>query len=354
MSPAQLQARIAAAFDQGLGSDAGARPYQPDTAFIPWAHQPALLEDYARLRGLDPEGWLRSAGVQRGQLLSPRQLLALLAPLQPLARDSAFVLGQLSLPGHYGLVSQALLHAPDLLSALRVLTRFSARLSPLLTPRLLVHGEELLLYWTPACGLPPLQRNFLVDLQMSAVTALAAQEAGGSGLPWHYGFNRTRPADLSQHAAYLGPRLQFECHLDLMRLPLSYARQAWSSGRERRGLDLVALAAQADPQAGQRGQCAALYDRLLAWAPRQPTLDEVAAGFACSAATFKRHLAQQGTHFQAELDLVRAHLALYLLMLEGLGGEALAQTLGFYDGTNFRRAFRRWTGLAPSAALAQR
>ncbi|MDT9001038.1 helix-turn-helix domain-containing protein [Paucibacter sp. APW11] len=344
---AALQERIAQALSQGLGEHIVARPYQLDSAFIPWSHQPALLEDYARNRELDIDHWLAHAGARRGQALSPRQLLALLDPLQHAARDSAFVLGQLALPGHYGLASHALQGAPDLLQALRLLCRFSARLSPLLTPRLLIHEDELLLYWTEACGLPTAQRNHLVDMQMSAVTAMA-QWLGTEALPWRYSFNRTQPADLSQHAAYLGPRLQFNCHIDGMRLALGPARRPWP-GRQPAGIAAAALAAQADPPALQRGLRAALYDSMMARAPALPTLDESAAQFGVSAATLKRHLAQQGTHYQAELDTVRAHLALFLLALDGHSNETVATALGFHDTSNFRRSFKRWTGLTPGA-----
>lgn len=344
----QLAQRIAQALPQGLGAAAvpPQRPYQIDTAFIPWAHQAALLEDFARHRGLDTARWLAEAGVQRGQVLSPRQMLALLAPLQALGRDSAFVLGQLALPGHYGLPSQALQAAENLLQALRLLTTFAARLSPLLTPRLVVHEQELLLYWTEAIGLPPTQRNFLVDLSMSAVTAFA-QWQSGRHLPWCYSFNRTRPADISQPAAYLGSALQFDCHVDAMRLDLSNAQTPWPSASGVGMLDLPALAALADPQSLQRGLRAALYDHLLSRAPEPSSLDEAATHFGVSPATLKRHLALHHTQFQTELDTVRTHLALFMLSLEGRSNEAVAYALGFHDSSNFRRSFKRWTGLTP-------
>ena len=69
--------------------------------------------------------------------------------------------------------------------------------------------------------------------------------------------------------------------------------------------------------------------------------------FGISPATLKRQLAQLGTHHQAQLDQVRAHAALYLMLLRGQRGEAVARTLGFHDKSNFRRSFKRWTGMTP-------
>ncbi|UXH78738.1 AraC family transcriptional regulator [Roseateles amylovorans] len=323
--------------------------FGPDAAFIPWAYQGALLAEFARSRGLSADEWLSPCGVVPGQTLTPRQLLLMLASLHRHARDVGFVLGQLSLPGHYGLASQALQQSDDLLTALRLLCEYAARLSPLLTPRLLETDTELLLIWTEANGAPPSLQPVLVDMQMSAVVAMA-QWLGGAALPWRFSFNRTPPRELSQHATYLGTELQFGCQIDAMRLPLAHARLPWSAAGRQPAMARSALAQGADPQAWQRGQLAVLYDHLLSslGSPDEPpTLERSAQRFGVSPATLKRQLAQLGTHHQAQLDQVRAHAALYLMNLRGQRGEAVAHSLGFHDKSNFRRSFRRWTGMTP-------
>jgi len=322
--------------------------YGADHAVLPWAYQGALLAEFARSRGLAPSEWLDRCGVTPGQMLSPRQLLSMLAALQPLARDVGFVVGPLSLPGHYGLASQALQQAGDLRQALRVLCEWPARLSPLLTPRLIETADELVLVWTEANGAPASLQPLLVDMQMSAVVAMAQWLGGGRTLPWTFSFNRTRPRELSQHAAYLGPTLHFGCQVDAMRLPLAAATTPWPGAAPGRpALAAGALTQGADPDAGRRGLLAALYDHLLAEIGGDPSLERSARRFGVSPATLKRQLAQLGTHHQAQLDQVRAHAALYLMTLRGQRGEAVARSLGFNDKSNFRRSFKRWTGMTP-------
>ena len=80
---------------------------------------------------------------------------------------------------------------------------------------------------------------------------------------------------------------------------------------------------------------------------RAPTLERTAQDFGVSPATLKRHLARHGSHFQAELDQVRAHKAIYLFQAHGYDNDAVAAYLGFHDATNFRRSFKRWTGQTP-------
>lgn len=324
--------------------------YGADCRLIPWAYQGAVWAQYARSRDVDLQAWTQQAGVRAGELLSTRQSLALLGPLQRSAKDSAFVLGQMSLPGHYGLASQALQQGENLIDALQLLARYSARLSPLLTPRVLVQEDDVIVYWTDACGLSGAQRAFVVDMQMSAVTAMA-QWLGHSRLPWRYSFNRTRPADVSQHASYLGTQLAFDCHLDAMRVSRVLAGRPWRGGgaASARQMALQALDQGADPQAEQRGILAALYDHLLPQVARNPALDAAAQAFGVSAATLKRYLAQHGTNFQAELDQVRVHLALYWLGVQGQTNEFVARELGFCDVANFRRFFKRGTGQTPHA-----
>jgi len=326
----------------------GAPVYQQGTRFLAWEHQAALLLAFARSRELDPGALLDDAGIKLAPLLSPQQLLALLGALQRrlASPDTPFVLGQLSLPGHFGLASHALAQAANLAQALQLLVDHSARLSPLLTPRLLHHQDELILLWTPACGVGAAQRGFVVDMQMSAVTAMC-QWLGGEPLPWRYSFNRTRPRDLSQHGVFLGGHLQFDCQVDAMRLPAASLSKTWPRGGAL-NLAAQALAQGADPPAAGRGLLAALDDYLLPRLPELPGLELAASAFGVSSATFKRHLALHGTHYQSQLDQLRAQVAVYLLQLRGCSNEAAAAQLGFHDRHNFRRSFKRWTGMTPS------
>ena len=78
----------------------------------------------------------------------------------------------------------------------------------------------------------------------------------------------------------------------------------------------------------------------------------VAARFGMSERSLKRRLKQDGTSFRSVRDARMQKRALDLLR-EGEIVDNVATELGFSDARTFRRAFRRWTGSAPSAIREQ-
>lgn len=85
----------------------------------------------------------------------------------------------------------------------------------------------------------------------------------------------------------------------------------------------------------------------------QVSLALIAPPLGMSSRTLSRRLAELGTSFRGELDTMRRDLALRLVQdgHEPLG--AIAERLGFDTPSGFLRAFRRWTGAAPSAFRAK-
>jgi len=310
----------------------------------------ALALEYGRSRDASDADLLRGTGLSSGGAVSPDGYLRQLANTLRLldSPDTSFMLGQLLLPGHDGAASHALAQAPDLRTLLHVLCRFYTRLTPLLRPRFETWGDVALLYWVDAYGAPSL-RPALVEMHMTAVVALC-RWLGGERLPWRFCFNRGAPRHIEQHHVHLGAELKFGCQLDAMLLPASWLDRPWprASGMTAR---LALQAAELEPQ-GAPGLLAALYDYLLAHVRDVPTLERTAGDFGVSPATFKRQLLRHHTHFQGELDQVRTHVALWLFQAERADNDAVARYLGFHDAANFRRSFKRWTGLTPGPIRA--
>lgn len=78
------------------------------------------------------------------------------------------------------------------------------------------------------------------------------------------------------------------------------------------------------------------------------SLAAAARALAVSPRTLQVRLLQEGTSFAALADELRRERALTLLSQPDLAVTAIAARLGFSTPSAFTRAFRRWTGMAPS------
>ena len=333
--------------------------YDAATPLLPGRHQPMLVVDHLQSMDVDPEPCLAAIGLDVEQLLNPGCLLSphqVLQLLRETARrlpdaETAFMLGRQSLPGHFGAASHALQRAGSLRGALQLLLAHPARLSPLMVPHLLVEDRVAVLYWTDVMAAPGLRR-FLVEMQMSAWTGLC-NWLSGERLPWHYCFNRTQPRRREAHEAHLGTGLRFNCQVDAMLIEPHWLDRPWTNPHGTASPALLhALDREARVDESRRAFLELLYQHLLAQVRCVPSLEGTARAFGLSPATFKRRLAAHGTHFQAELDQVRLHVALQLMHCRGQDNEAVGRHLGLHDAANFRRSLKRWSGLTPSGLRA--
>lgn len=333
--------------------------YDCDTRFIPAHHQPVGLIDLARSREIDNHRLLKGCelfyeDIVAGQArISPTQFLRLIANAQRLldAPDTSFLCGQRMWPGHYGPVSQLLEHADNLAQAIEYLSQYRALLSPLLTPEVQLDDKHLHLYWRDSCGAGELL-PFVIEATVTAVVALA-RRLQGTKLPWHFQFAYPEPAHVEQYWVHLGETVLFDRPSTVMSLPRECLHVPWPGAGSTAGLIAgQASVDQLDELAWPISFLDQVHDYLKAHIRLPLNLERVSDAFETSPASFKRRLKKHQTTFQEQLDLVRRETALYLYQMKGYSNEEVAQYLGFNDITNFRRSFKRWTGLTPSNIAA--
>ncbi|MFD3374046.1 MULTISPECIES: AraC family transcriptional regulator [unclassified Streptomyces] len=80
---------------------------------------------------------------------------------------------------------------------------------------------------------------------------------------------------------------------------------------------------------------------------RMPDPQDVAARLAVSAQSLRRRLAAEGTSFQQIRDQLRRDAAIAALATGAVSIKDISQQLGFSEPSAFHRAFKRWTGSAP-------
>lgn len=78
-------------------------------------------------------------------------------------------------------------------------------------------------------------------------------------------------------------------------------------------------------------------------------IEAVAAALGLHPRTLQRRLREEGTTFADVHDRARYHAAMTSLQQDGSNLEEISERLGFSDRRSFTRAFKRWSGLSPSA-----
>ena len=330
--------------------------FERDVRFIPAHYQPASLIDMALARGIESHLLLRGTGLFYQDILGGRQtvsaeqFLRLIDNVQQLrgGHDCSFLFGQQLLPGHYGHASHALSHAQNLRQAWERLVLLRRRLCPLMTPRIRLDDRYVYLHWFDSCGAGS-REIFLIEACMTAVTAMCRWLSGGP-LPWQYQLRHVQPEHIEQYWVHMSEDTLFDCPQNLMRLPREHLFTPWphaslTAGQvaEQASLDELVAEGQMAPSLLE-----ALFDYILENVCQPLGLERLAEAQGMSAATLKRKLKHHDTHFLQLLDQVRTHVALDLYLSKGFSSDEVAAYLNFTDRANFRRSFKRWTGLLPS------
>jgi AraC-like DNA-binding protein len=79
----------------------------------------------------------------------------------------------------------------------------------------------------------------------------------------------------------------------------------------------------------------------------QPTLSRVASALQVPERTLQRHLAEEGTSLQREVDDIRRAMAMALLRDRAVSVDEVAFLLGYAEPSTLFRSFRRWTAMTP-------
>ena len=241
-----------------------------------------------------------------------------------------------------GLVGPIAINSPDIGSLLDDLERFHpmfGREKILLTRR--PHAVSLSLRAPNGLPADPDTVEACFALLCRIVRSIAGDGAG----PSRVALRRARPDDIGDYERAFARQVAFGQPTDVcvftsasLRIPLPDAdavvRSMLRPYAERR------IAHQQVPWA------TAVTDLLRD--ASQPSLAAAARALSVSPRTLQARLTQEGTSFATLADDLRRERALTLLSQPDLAVTAIATRLGFSTPSALTRAFRRWTGMAPS------
>ncbi len=305
------------------------------------AYYATLLEELAS-RGIDTTAQMP----RPPSAVTPTFLGEALARALQLTQDPGLSIDygmRLRLASH-GILGYALMSSRNGDQLLALLSRYAALVMPGLSLKRVIRGDQLLLVCTAENDLLP--REFLLEL------ALTTLISGARML-----FDRRIPG-AQLWLDY--PRPHHAERFQALRLPVRFAQQQSALVCERAFLEMrVASANPAMARLGAR-QCAVLLAQmrsrtgvaqqirraLLQTPGAFPNQADMAAELHLSTRTLRRRLRDEGTAYREIVDEVRFELAKGYLRTAELTVGQIAELLGYEDTANFRRAFRRWSGLS--------
>jgi len=92
---------------------------------------------------------------------------------------------------------------------------------------------------------------------------------------------------------------------------------------------------------------------LLRWEGTYPSADEMASMLKMSQRSMAKKLSDSGASYQKILNDARRQKAIDYIQRGDIPVAKIAEKLGFSDSSNFRKAFRSWSGATPSAFRRQ-
>ncbi|SIT01455.1 AraC family transcriptional regulator [Neptunomonas antarctica] len=166
----------------------------------------------------------------------------------------------------------------------------------------------------------------------------------------HTRFNYPEPAHIDEYPPMFGGQLLFEqptsgftLHSKLLNLPIVRDQNELSTFLLQSPLEILR-------RVGQDSSLHSQVRRLLfkQGLEHLPTLEQIADSMHMTARTLRRKLKDEGVSYQQIKDRLRCDTAIRLLTEESLSIADISLLIGFTEQAAFCRAFKNWTGVAPS------
>lgn len=310
--------------------------------------------------GVDVQALLREAQIKPEVLLAADGQLTLeqvdtlvnLAAYKTQRSDLGFELGrQIKLSAH-DILGYAMLSAPTLDMALRLVARYFSLITPTYLMQYRSHASHAEMNVRPAL---PLTAQVLAFHQETIAVA-------------YYETVKTLLAGVSPSCSiYLSidPPPHVERYRELSAATIHFAQTGLPGARivfDKALVDRPLVMADQNTVKMAEARCAEMLNNIVnqsslsEWAymmlreaaDGQPTLEELASILNLSPRTLERRLFLQGTKFREIARKARHETACSLIQAGRLNITQIAYHLGYTDAANFTRAFRREAGISPN------
>jgi AraC-like DNA-binding protein len=327
-------------------------------------HYVRLMADLLSGMGVPVPELLASAGLTVADLADGQRGLGF-AAFAKLAHDAlartqepalGLLVGERLRINTHGMLGYAAMNSSNLRQALGLLQTFLPLRTTMLRIEQFTHstpqGETWEVHFLPARDLGDID-TLVTEAVVLTIKNLIDQITFGAVQTLGASFRHAEPAYAPLARDMFGCEVRYGQEWSGLVLPLSALDQPLSTA-DPTTFDEAARLCQQELDKRDEGATLSIKVRRIMLDKQHgfPSLQVVARLFNMTPRTLHRRLLDEGSAYQQILDEVRQHLALQHLQAGKLSLQEIAFTLGYTEQANFRRAFKRWTGVAPSAYKA--
>jgi len=261
-------------------------------------------------------------------------------------------------PGALDILGYVLLSCRSAGEALERLARYGSLLNDGLRVTIASGGEETCCRCEAVEGMD----NFLLRSPRQVMEAMACgtvtsirRLTAARVEPLAVGFQHAAPEETGEHRRIFGLDVRFEQPENAIVYRTEDLKAGLLSANEALLTVFDARAAAALEQLEERGPMSRRVLRIVSerMRGRIPAVAEVATALATSERSLQRELRAEGVSFRELVEEVQRTAAIEHLAAPGATATEVAFLLGFSEPSAFTRAFRRWTGAAPTEYRAR-
>lgn len=320
------------------------------------------LTQLALSRGQRCDAWFAGSGLTREQLNDPtlrvsyRQARSVIRRALQATGETGLGLavGRVETLGSFGLLGLAMMTSATFGDAMNVGIAHHRVSGSLMDVSFeVVDSREVALAAWPRFNDAPLL-PFLCEELFASSLAIARELLGQDFCPARLELTYPQPAHVDAYADYFKCELAFGARYNRIVLDVQWLQHPLPAHNPLTAKQALALCTQQYDANGMQQEIVASVERLLrSHLRQQPRLPDVARMLNMSERSLRRRLAEGGRIFREIHDRVRAERALELLHGGSLSVAEIGLEIGFSDPREFRRAFKRWTGMPPRNARQQ-
>ena len=246
-----------------------------------------------------------------------------------------------------GILGYALMSCATVEKALYLLRRYNQAVAPSMTIDIVTHGSSASLVGSGS-HLPTNLERFYTDTLFAAVVTnlrlLTGKADLGAELQLRY-----HPLDnIELYGPIFGETVIFNAE----KSALTFSQESLELSIKSSNPQAQAIfQRECDRILAVDGNSGSVSERikqiLISARLKFPSAAEMAREMYMSESTLQRRLSNEGSSYQTLLDQVRYRLALEYLNGTQLPVSEVAELLGYSSAANFRRSFKRWSGMTP-------